>query len=94
MNLVLLVILLVVVEAFAAGIILRRLEARHTAVWTKLGMPSLDEADSVQKWVALTKFIYSGACLRLDDVPLNALCASLVIGEIAVLYAIAVTIVG
>ena len=92
MNLVLLLILLVVVEAFATGIILRRLETRHTAVWTQLGMPALSEADSGQKWVALTKFIYSGACLRLDDVPLNALCATLVIGEVAVLYAIAISI--
>ena len=92
MNLVLLLILLVVVEAFATGIILRRLETRHADVWTQLGMPALSEADLGQKWLALTKFIYSGACLRLDDVPLNVLCATLVIGEIAVLYAIAAAI--
>ena len=92
MQLVLLLILLVVVEAFATGIILRRLAARHTAVWTQLGLPALSEAAIGQQWVALTKFIYSGACLRLDDVPLNVLCATLVIGEIAVLSAIATSI--
>ena len=93
MKLILLLILLMVVEAFASGIILRRLETRHADVWARLGMPPYSEADLGQKWVGMSKFIYSGACLRLDDVPLNVLCATIVIGEIAILYAIAATIV-
>ena len=91
MHLVLLLVLLVVVEAVASGIILRRLETRHAEVWARLDMPAYQEADLGQKWVAMTKFIYSGACLRLDDVPLNVLCATIVIGEIAILYAVAAT---
>ncbi len=92
MHIVLLLVLLVVVEIFAAGIILRRLETRHADVWARLGMPAYHEASLAQKWVGMTRFIYSGACLRLDDMPLNALCATIVIGEIAILYAVAATI--
>lgn len=89
MNIVLLLILLAVVESFAAGIILRRLEARHAEAWARLGLPPFAEADLGQKWLGMTRFIYSGACLKLDDVPLNVLCATIVIGEIAILYAFA-----
>jgi hypothetical protein len=88
MTIVLLLVLLFVVEYFAAGIILRRLESRHPDLFEKLGMPDADEAGMSEKWVAMTRFIYSGACLRVDDVPLNVLCASIVLGEIAIIYVI------
>lgn len=91
MNLILLLVLLAVVETFAAGIILRRVQTRHAEVWEKLGLPPFQEADLSQKWLGMTRFIYSGACLRVDDVPLNVLCATIVIGEIAILYAFAST---
>ena len=86
MTIVLLLILLAVVENFAAWIILKRLETRHAEVWAQLGVPSFDDSTISQKWWAMTRFIYGGACLRLDDVPLNVLCATIVIGETAILY--------
>ncbi len=88
MTIVLLLVLLFVVEYFAAGIILRRLESRHPELFAKLNMRSAGESSLSEKWVAMTRFIYSGACLRVDDVPLNILCASIVLGEIAIIYVI------
>lgn len=88
MTIVLLLVLLFVVEYFAAGIILRRLESRHPELFTKLDTPGAAEATLSEKWVAMTRFIYSGACLRIDDVPLNILCAVIVMGEVAILYAV------
>jgi len=88
MTIVLLLVLLFVVEYFAAGIILRRLESRHPDLFAKLNMRSLRESSLSENWVAMTRFIYSGACLRIDDVPLNILCAAIVMGEVAILYTI------
>ena len=88
MTIVLLLVLLFVVEYFAAGIILRRLKSRHPELFAKLNMRSASESSLSEKWVAMTRFIYSGACLRVDDVPLNILCASIVLGEIAIIYVI------
>ena len=86
MHIVLLLILLLAVETFAAGIILRRLQDRHPEVWAELGLKNSGEAGLSETWLAMTRFIYSGACLRLDDVALNVLCATIVIGETGILY--------
>lgn len=88
MRILLLLILLLVIEVFAAGIIVRRLQTRHAAVWAELGLPASSDSDLSQQWLAMTRFIYSGACFRLDDVPLNVLCATIVLGEIGIVYAL------
>jgi hypothetical protein len=88
MHIVLLLILLLVIEVFAAGIIVRRLQTRHAAVCAELGLPASSDSDLSQQWLAMTRFIYSGACFRLDDVPLNVLCATIVLGEIGIVYAL------
>lgn len=87
MTIVLLLILLFIVEYYAAGIILRRLESRHPEAFARLGVSGKGETTPSEKWMAMTRFIYSGACLRVDDVPLNILCAVLVMGEVGILYA-------
>ena len=91
MRVVLLLILLMMAEVFASEIILRRLKTRHADTCSSLGLPDADGASLPEKWMAMTKFIYSGACFRLDDVPLNVLCATVVIGEMVVLYAVVFT---
>jgi hypothetical protein len=88
MTIVLLLLLLSAAEFFVAGIILRRLESRHPDLFVKLGMTSVEQATLSEKWLAMTRFIYSGACLRVDDVPLNILCAAIVMGEVGILYAV------
>lgn len=88
MTILLLLLLLLVVETIAASIILRRLETRHTEVWAALKLPKAADATLSEKWLAMTMFIYSGRCFRIDDAPLSILCATLVLGEIAILYAV------
>ena len=88
MRVFLLLILLMMAEVFASEIILRRVKTRHADACANLGLPDADGATLGEKWLAMTKFIYSGACFRLDDVPLNMLCATVVIGEMVILYAV------
>lgn len=86
MQIFLLLILLLMVEFFAAGIILRRLQDQHPEVWTGLGLKDSDNAGLSEKWLAMTRFIYSGGSFKLDDVPLNVLCATIVLGEAGIVY--------
>jgi len=90
MHIVLLLILLLAIEIFAAGIILRRLQDRHPEVWAELGLKDSEESGLSEKWLAMTRFIYSGASFKLDDVPLNVLCATIVIGEVGIVYVVIV----
>lgn len=88
MHILLLLILLLMVEVFAAGIILRRLQDQHPQVWADLGLKDSENADLGEKWMAMTRFIYSGASFKLDDVPLNVLCATIVMGEAGIVYVV------
>ena len=87
MTILLLLVLLFLVENLAAWLIVRRLEHRHAELWSGMGMPKAADLTLTQQWLAMTRFIYGGACLRVDDVPLNILCATIVMGEVAILYA-------
>jgi len=86
MHIFLLLILLLVFEFFAAGIILRRLQDQHPEVCAELGLKDTEDAVLSEKWMAMTRFIYSGGSFKLDDVPLNVLCATIVMGEAGIVY--------